>query len=101
MKLEYHPLFQTDLDNAALYYLKEAGKDLAERFIDEVEQGIFRIVDNPLSCSKEFRDVRRLRLQQFKAYAVRYSFDENTETIFIGNLVHGARHPDTGKDRFK
>ena len=52
MKLEYHPLFQTDLDNAVLYYLKEGGKALAERFIDEVEQGIFRIVHNPLSCSK-------------------------------------------------
>ena len=81
MKVEYHPLFQTDLDKAALYYLKEGGKVLAERFIDEVEQGIFRIEHNPLSCSKEFREV-------------------NTETIFIGNLVHGARHPDTGKDRF-
>ena len=85
MKLEYHPLFQTDLDNAVLYYLKEGGKALAERFIDEVEQGIFRIVHNPLSCSKEFRDVRRLRLKHFKGYAIRYSFDEITETIFIGN----------------
>jgi plasmid stabilization system protein ParE len=101
VKVEYHPLFQTDLDKAALYYLKEGGKVLAERFIDEVEQGIFRIEHNPLSCSKEFREVRRLRLKHFKVYAIRYSFDENTETIFIGNLVHGARHPDTGKDRFR
>ena len=69
VKLEFHRRFQADLDSAALYYLNQGGKELAERFIDEVEQGILRIAHNPLVCSKEFSFVRRLRLKQFKAYS--------------------------------
>ena len=40
MRLEYHPLFHAELENAALYYLKEGGVELAEAFISEVETAI-------------------------------------------------------------
>ena len=100
MKLEFHPSFKSDLESSALYYLEQGGRALADQFIDEVERSIFRIVQNPTASSAEFRDVRRLRLKRFIAYSIRYCFDEGENTVFIGNLLHGARHPETEKDRF-
>jgi plasmid stabilization system protein ParE len=56
VKVDYHPLFQTDLDQAARYYLKHGGRELAEAFIDEVEQALFRIAENPLTSSIVFKN---------------------------------------------
>jgi plasmid stabilization system protein ParE len=98
--LIYHPLFQSDLERAARYYAKNGGQKLAEDFIDEIEQALFRLSTNPLDCSIVFNNVRRLRLRRFKAYAIRYSFDEAAQTLFVGSLVHGARDPSTDQDRF-
>jgi plasmid stabilization system protein ParE len=100
VRVEFHWLFQADLENAARYYLLNGGQELAQQFIDEVEQSVFRITENPLAYSRTFKDVRRLRLKRFKAYIIRYSFDEATETIFVASLLHSARHPDADKDRF-
>ena len=100
MKVDYHPLFQSDFDHAARYYLKHGGRDLAGQFIDEVEKALFRITANPLAHSTVFNNVRRLRLKRFNAYAIRYSFDDATNTIFIGSIVHGARDPAVARERF-
>ena len=100
MKVNYHPLFQSDFNEAARYYLKQGGRELAERFIEEVEQALLRIADNPLISPIVFKNVRRVRLKQFRPYAIRYSFDVAADTLFIGSLVHGARDPATGQDRF-
>ncbi len=100
MRVEYHPLFQGDLNDAALYYLKQGGTALANAFIDEVEEGILAITRNPLACSKEFAEIRRFRLRRFRAYAIRYFLDEASGIILIGSIIHGARHPDTAKERF-
>ena len=35
-----------------------------------------------------------------EAFAIRYSYDEATGTVFIGSLIHGARDPAIGRDRF-
>jgi hypothetical protein len=55
VKVDYHPLFQSDLNQAALFYLRGGGRDLAERFIDEVEQALFWIAKNPVACSIVFK----------------------------------------------
>jgi plasmid stabilization system protein ParE len=100
VKVEYHPLFHSEFNEATRYYLKNGGRELAERFIVEVEQALLRIAAAPLMCPIVFKNVRRLRLKQFKAFAIRYSYDEAAETVFIGSLIHGARDPSIGQDRF-
>ena len=100
MQVEFHPLFREDLAAASLYYLKEAGADIAEAFVNDVEQTVFRICQNPMVHSRVFDDVRRCRLSRFTAYSIRYGYDEKNQCIFIGSLLHGARDPQTALDRF-
>lgn len=100
MNVKFHPDFRTDFVEATKFYRDHAGRGIAQDFIEEVILAIREIKRNPERFSITFGEVRRARLRRFHAYAIRYSFDSSTETLYIGSLLHGARNPDTGKGRF-
>ena len=100
MKVKFHPAFRTDFSEATRYYRKHAGERLAEDFVREVTQTIQDIKCNPEQFPIVGDGIRSARLRRFHAYAVRYDFDESTESVYFGSLLHGARNPDVGKDRF-
>jgi plasmid stabilization system protein ParE len=99
--LKYHESFWNDLRVAVDYYVNIEGMELGHLFVDAVEEAIRRIELHPELARKVHGEVRRVRLQTFKAYSVRYTYDAATKRIFIGSLFHGARHPLTGLNRFK
>lgn len=99
MTVEYHPAWQGELEQGARYYNDQSGPRLRNDFLREARATIERIKATPLGFTKAYGPVRRARLKRFKAYAIRYWFVEDTDTLRILSIVHGARHPDYGKDR--
>lgn len=101
MEVECHSGFRADLDEVINFYLERAGVALADAFINEVVDALDRIEADPERFLKIRGSIRRCRLQRFRAYAVFYKYDRNLDRLFIGALIHGARHPKTGFERFR
>ena len=97
MTLLYHPLFKADLNQAVEYYNAQID-GLGDELRDEAEETILRIARNPQFYGLAYANVRRARLHRFKWYAVRYQLQDDG-SIYILSIIHGARHPETGKDR--
>jgi plasmid stabilization system protein ParE len=85
--LEKHPLFDCDLEAAALWYGRE-NPAIAARLIDEVARVVRTVVDKPLRFSVWRGEIRRVRLRRFP-FLVFYEFRDNT--VYLNALAHGAR----------
>lgn len=96
--VEFHPAFADDLV-AGIRYHNGAVPGLGGDFLKEVFKTIARIKAHPLAFSQVHADVRRARLKRFKWYAVRFSLSDDSSTIRILSVLHGARHPDSGTER--
>lgn len=94
--LEKHPLFDCDLEEAALWY-GTRNPAVAARLIDEAASAIRAAVANPLRFSVWRAEVRRVKLRGF-SHLVFYEFRDNT--VFLIALAHGARDlPELLKER--
>lgn len=81
VRLEFHPRFRTDLEEATRYYREQAGLELAEAFIEEVIQTIRQIENQPAIFPRTMGElllhgIRRARLKRFKSYSIWYIFYE-------------------------
>lgn len=88
-----HQKFERDLEEAADYYLAEAGIDTALRFIDAVEALVDRLTRHPGLGSSHYADesnpdLRSLALKDFP-YVV--FFARTTDHIMFWRLLHGER----------
>ena len=96
MKLLFHPLFKSDLDDAVEYHnLQREG--LGDELRLEVEQVVSNITKDPERHRKVYNEVRRAKLSRFKLYSIRYQCI--AEGIYYLSLFHSSRHPNTGRDR--
>ena len=93
----FHPAFKDDLDEATQYH-NDQREGLGDELREEAEQTVTKIARAPERYSKVYGEVRRARLLRFKWYTVRFQLLEDG-TIYYFSVLHGARHPDTGKDR--
>lgn len=98
MTLEYHPLFATDLLEAARCLANEDAQ-LGFELIKEVEKAVAEIKKHPLLFPTVYKEIRRKRLKRFKAYSVRFRYNEPKQLVRVLSLTHGARHPITGTGR--
>ena len=89
MKYVFHPRALTEYAEAVEFY-NQHGVDLAQRFIDAVERGIFRILESPTRWTVIDEDVRRCLIQKFP-YAILYTIEE--DYILILALMHCSREP--------
>ena len=97
MRLSFHPGFGSDLIRAARWYeAQEAG--LGHRFIDEVDQAIQTIAQQPLMWRAVTKDVRRFLLRRFP-YGIHYRLIEQGQAIRFLTLKHGAHDPGAGLRR--
>ena len=86
--LEKHPLFDCDLEEAALWY---GGRNpaVAARLIDEAALAIHAVVADPLRFSVWQGEIRRVKLRDFP-HLVFYEFHDHT--VYLVALAHGARN---------
>ena len=100
MRLEFHPLFAADLEDAALYYEgQEPGTGLGDRLIRAADEAVSLIESNPLIGSFIHRpqSIRHVVLRKFP-YAIHYRV-ESAGLIFIMGIYHGARDSKVWRER--
>lgn len=94
-KVTSHPGMEEELVRAAIYYERQC-EGLGDRFVDEYEQAVDRIVSRPEAWPPLGECFRRHQLRHFP-YGVIYRV--LPEEVRILALMHLHRHPDYWKDR--
>ncbi len=87
---------EKDLRHAATWFAREAGVDLANRFIDLVESRIQNLAENPELYAVVYRNYRQCVIRPF-SYIVTYRIQSNTIEILA--ISHGSRNPNVWKER--
>jgi toxin ParE1/3/4 len=95
MKYVFHPEALTEYADAVRYYA-EIRPELAQRFVDAVENTIYQIREAPTRWRAIDEDVRRCLTHRFP-YAILYTIEP--DYILILAVMHCSRHPNAWKDR--
>ncbi|MBC8114396.1 MAG: type II toxin-antitoxin system RelE/ParE family toxin [Candidatus Saccharimonas sp.] len=89
--LIYHPGAKTDLAAAILFYRREGGVRLSERFMRRVQAAIDKILSDPTACPEVDVGIRRQRVWKFPFDII---FTEAGDKVTILAASHQARDPD-------
>lgn len=95
MKIRLHSGAKQDFDEAVRHY-EAIRPDLAARFINEVDAGFGKIVEDPLRWRVVDGDVRRLLIKVFP-FALLYIVEG--ETAYVLAVAHNSREPGYWADR--
>lgn len=96
LQLQQSSWFWADLNRQVDWYRDKAGEDVAEQFVDAVEDTLIRLARTPAIGRQRFLEwpelvgVRSFRVQQpFQRILIFYRFDATA--LFAERLIHGAR----------
>ena len=95
MKLVFRPYVEREIDESASWY-EERQTGLRERFLEAVEEVLFKIQMNPRLYPAIHLDIRRAPLRRFP-YGVYYALLD--DEIHVLAVVHDARHPSVWRGR--
>jgi plasmid stabilization system protein ParE len=93
----FHPEFQTDLIDSARYYQTQRPA-LGAEFLDEAEKAVETIMVAPDRWPVRTGGIRRFLVERFP-YVIRYRISTSGDTVQFLSILHGARHPKTGRQR--
>lgn len=91
MRLRSHPGATRDFNLALDWYVAEAGRTAAARFVEEVDHIRSLIVDNPRIGTPAKLETRRFAFKRFP-YTLIYRV--RGDTVEILALAHHSRRPD-------
>lgn len=97
MKYVFHPAALSEYSEAVEFYA-ERRLEIAQRFINAVENTIFKIVESPTRWPVIDEDIRRCLTPQFP-YGILYTIQDNF--ILILAVMHCSREPGYWKDRVR
>ena len=95
MKLRVLPTADTDVDESADYYAREADLQVALRFYDAVEASFQRLLEHPdigVQCdwvNPKFRDIYRWPVPGFEDHRV--FFRRTQDSIEVTRALHARR----------
>ena len=95
MKYFFHPEALTEYSEAVQYYA-EKQVELAQSFIDAVENAIYRIREAPTRYRIVEEDIRRCLTHQFP-YGILYTIE--SDSILIVAVMHCRQKPGYWRDR--
>jgi plasmid stabilization system protein ParE len=95
MKYVFHPEALTEYAEAVKYYAQQR-TELAQSFIDAVEEAIYRIRESPDRWSVLDEDIRRCLTRKFP-YGILYTIEP--DYILILAVMHCSRNPGYWKNR--
>jgi plasmid stabilization system protein ParE len=96
MRIEYHPLTTTDLNNAVAYNNRQQS-GLGDELRAEVYASIERVLANPTQFSVVSKSIRRCLVHRFP-YAVLFRI-VSPDTLRVLVIRHHRRHPALGLRR--
>jgi len=88
---------ERDVKRALDYYLREAGAEVADDFIDRIEAKLEQIKKNPEWYRIVAKGLRSVELDRFP-YSIVYRI-VNKELIRVTMVRHHKQHPDFGLNR--
>ena len=97
MKYNFHPAALAEYAEAVQFYA-ENRVDLAQAFINSVEETIFRIIESPTRFPIIDEDVRRCLTRKFP-YGILYTIED--DYILILAVMHCSREPGYWQERVK
>ncbi len=83
-----------DIEEAIAYYQGEGGPELAQRFIDAVQQGFQRISRSPGVGSPRYAyelGLEGLRVWQLRRFPMLIFYQERPEIIDVWRVLHAQR----------
>ncbi|WNZ23111.1 type II toxin-antitoxin system RelE/ParE family toxin [Leptolyngbya sp. NK1-12] len=95
MKYAFHPEALTEYAEAVQYYAEQRA-EVAQAFIDAVEDAVYRIRESPTRYIVVEEDVRRCMTRRFP-YGVLYTIEP--DYILILAVMHCSREPRYWKSR--
>ncbi|MCK4662797.1 MAG: type II toxin-antitoxin system RelE/ParE family toxin [Bacteroidales bacterium] len=96
-KLILSPFAELDLEQANSYYnIQREG--LEDEFIEELENSLKRIKNNPKQYPKVLKEIRKANVRRFP-YGIFYVFRDNVINILA--IFHFSRNPKIWKSRYK
>lgn len=95
MKYVFHPEALTEYAAAVQYYAEQRA-EVAQAFIDAVEDAIYRIRESPTRWSIIDEEVRRCLTRKFP-YGILYTIEQ--DYILILAVIHCSRKPGHWKNR--
>ncbi|GAX35867.1 type II toxin-antitoxin system RelE/ParE family toxin [Nodularia sp. NIES-3585] len=95
MKYVFHPEALSEYSQAVQYYA-DSRAELAQAFIDAVENTVYRIRETPTRWRVIDEDVRRCLTRKFP-YGIIYTIEQ--EYILILAVMHCSREPGYWKSR--
>jgi len=95
MKYNFHPAALTEYSEAVQFYAQN-NIELAQNFINAVEDTIFRIIESPHRYPVIDEDIHRCLVRKFP-YAILYTIEN--EYILIIAVMHCSRKPEYWQER--
>ena len=92
MEVIYHGLIASDLQQAIQYYESEGGSRLGDRFFEDVEDTVQKVISSPRRYPYIDDEFRRAQLTSFL-------YREHKSTIQFLVLRHDKRHTNFGLRR--
>lgn len=96
MRVEYHPLTASDLNDAVAHY-NERQAGLGNRFRSEVYIAIDRIVENPRQFVVVEHNIRRCLMHRFPYSVLFRKVDDETIRVLV--VRHHRQRPQFGLGR--
>lgn len=87
-------LARQDIEEAITYYLAEGGSELAQRFIDAIQQGFQRISQNPGIGSPRYAyelGLEGLRAWQLRRFPMVIFYLAREDAIDVWRILHAQR----------
>jgi toxin ParE1/3/4 len=95
MKYVFHPEALTEYSEAVRYYTEQK-TELAQAFINAIEDAVYRIRESPTRWAVVDEDIRRCLVKKFP-YGILYTIEE--DFILILAVMHCSRKPGYWKER--
>lgn len=96
MEIIYHRRIQKDLRSALSFYEDEGGSKLGDRFFEEAERTVGRVIRNPQGFHFAAPNLRRA---SFESFPYHFLYEEDQHKIRFLVLRHDKRHPNFGLRR--
>lgn len=95
MKYVFHPEALAEYAEAVQYYAKQR-PELAQAFINAIEDAVYRVKESPTRWTVLDEDIRRCLARKFP-YGILYTIEE--DYILILAVMHCSREPGYWKNR--
>ncbi|MGL5808060.1 MAG: type II toxin-antitoxin system RelE/ParE family toxin [Xenococcaceae cyanobacterium] len=95
MRYVFHPDALTEYADAVRYYTEQR-TEIAQAFINAIEDAVYRIRESPTRYTAIDEDVRRCMTRKFP-YGILYTIEQ--DCILILAVMHCSREPGYWKNR--